>query len=281
MNFNRGREIGRGGFGIVYQGTGDDGNAYALKYLNTAALPDEETVRRFEREVRYQKQVSHPNVVPVIADYLNDKPPWFVMPLASGSLKDDLDVDRTLCGSPKEALFDILSDSKPFTIGTLSQRPEAANVLKYPEADGSIRYAISDFGLTTPNWTDIYFDRIEHGGGTVLYRRRNAQTTFVGLQSKPISIPFGAILHDIFGPGVGRIPHSELTVAGPLGPVVEKCTKSQPRGRYPSIAALREDLFDVLDNTVVQFFSQEEEDVIAILKANDHLTDEQWIAHLI
>ena len=82
--------------------------------------------------------------------------------------------------------------------------------------------------------------------------------------------------HDIFGPGVGRIPHSELTVAGPLGPVIEKCTKSQPRRRYGSIAALREDLFNVLDNTVVQFFSQEEEDVIAILKANDQLTDDQW-----
>ena len=53
-------------------------------------------IRRFEREVRYQQMVDHPNVVPIFQYYLAASPPWFVIPLAAGSLKDDLEADRTL-----------------------------------------------------------------------------------------------------------------------------------------------------------------------------------------
>jgi eukaryotic-like serine/threonine-protein kinase len=75
MNFRKGKEIGRGGFGIVYEAVGDDGKEYALKFLNSAALPDQDTLRRFEREVRYQQMVDHPNVVPVVAADLTVNPP--------------------------------------------------------------------------------------------------------------------------------------------------------------------------------------------------------------
>lgn len=281
MNFTTGNEIGRGGFGIVYDAVGDDGNNYAVKYLNPAAFQQQEhpmLVRRFEREVRYQQMVEHPNVLPVVAHNLTVNPPWFAMPLAVGSLKDDFEADKTLGGAPKKPLFDILAGLEALHQRGLRHRDlKPANVLKLAQPDGTFLYSISDFGLTTPGVGQTStLTGSNMAGGTPLYRPPECANNFRRATAQADIYSFGAILHDIFGGGVGRIPHSELTVPGPLGPVVEKCTKAQPRRRYASIAALREDLFDVLDNTVVQFFSEEEEDVIAVLKAKDDLTDEEW-----
>ncbi|WP_022729928.1 serine/threonine-protein kinase [Fodinicurvata sediminis] len=280
MQFDIGKEIGRGGFGFVYEAKGDDGGTYALKKLNPAAFPKQDhpmLIKRFEREVRYQQLVDHPNVVPVVGVNLDDDPPWFVMPLAEGSLKDDLEADHTLGGDPKKPLFDILAGLEALhQIGLRHRDLKPANVLKLPQEDGSTVYAISDFGLTTPGAGQTStLTGSNMAGGTPLYRPPECANNFRRATEQADIYSFGAILHDIFS-GAVRIPHSELTVAGPLAPIVDKCTKAHPRRRYTSIVALREELFEVLDNTVVEFFSREEEDVIAILKANDDLSDEEW-----
>ncbi|MEQ9566198.1 MAG: protein kinase, partial [Pseudomonadales bacterium] len=153
MPYHLGKEKGRGGFGIVYSVTDDDGHPYALKRLNPAAFQQQDQamlIKRFEREVRYQQQVEHPNVVHVLDANLADDPPWFVMPLADGSLKDDLEVDHTLGGDPKRPLFDILAGLEALhQIGLRHRDLKPANVLKFSQADGTTLYAISDFGLTT------------------------------------------------------------------------------------------------------------------------------------
>ena len=287
MQYYLGEEKGRGGFGIVYSVRGDDGRLYALKQLNPAAFQQQDhamLIKRFEREVRYQQQVNHPNVVPILETSLTDSPPWFVMPLADGSLKDDLEADHTLGGAPKRPLFDILAGLEALHhIGLRHRDLKPANVLKFLQPTGVPLYAISDFGLTTPGVGQTStLTGSNMAGGTPMYRPPECANNFRRATEQADIYSFGAILHDIFSGG-WRIPHSELTVAGPLGPIVEKCTKAHPRRRYPSIAALREDLFAVLDNTVVQFFSAEEQDVIAILNAKDHLSDDEWdrIFHLI
>ncbi|WGI76003.1 serine/threonine-protein kinase [Sinorhizobium meliloti] len=281
MQFATGKEIGRGGFGIVFETVGSDGNRYAIKYLNPAAFQQQDhamLVRRFEREVRYQQMVNHPNVVPVIEHSLTANPPWFAMPLAAGSLKDDLEADRTLGGTPKKPLFDILAGLEALHQKGLRHRDlKPANVLKFVQPDGSLLYSISDFGLTTPGVGQTStLTGSNMAGGTPLYRPPECANNFRRATEQADIYSFGAILHDIFGGGVGRIPHSELTVAGPLKSIVEKCTKANTRRRYRSIAALREELFEVLDNTVIQFFSREEEDVIEILRAKEDLSDEEW-----
>jgi len=200
------------------------------------------------------------------------------MPLSAGSLKDDLEADRTLGGAPKKPLFDILAGLEALhRIGLRHRDLKPANVLKFPQADGSVRYSISDFGLTTPGIGQMStLTGSNMAGGTPMYRPPKCANNFRRATEQADIYSFGAILHDIFSGGISRIPHAELTVAGALKAIVEKCTKAQPRRRYVSIAALREDLFDVLDNTVIQFFSQEESDVVDVLKAKDNLSDDEW-----
>ena len=112
-------------------------------------------------------------------------------------------------------------------------------------------------------------------GGTVLYRAPECANNFRRATALADIYSFGAILHDIFQGG-SRVPHSRLTVSGPVRPIVEKCTESNSRRRYRSVARLREDLFRVLQNEELEFESQEEEDVVGLILRQDSLSDEDW-----
>ena len=216
MKFAVKNEIGRGGFGIVERGRGDDGNDYALKTLNAAAFSPDETAdltKRFEREVRYQSQVHHPNVVEIVEYNLDDDPPWFVMPLAMGSLTDDIDADRTLGGNPGKPLFDILVGLEAIhNAGFYHRDLKPANVLKFRTAEREMSYRVSDFGLTTPGvGLTSTLTGSNMGGGTVLYRAPECANNFRRATAQADIYSFGAILHDIFHGGT-RIPHSKLSM---------------------------------------------------------------------
>ena len=250
LSYDKLEEIGRGGFGIVYKVRSADGQELALKELNVAAVgagQEDDLRRRFEREVRYQHGIDHPNVVPISDFNLKDDPPWFVMPLAKGSFADELQRDRHLGGDPRKPLFDILSGIEALHKHAFCHRDlKPANVLCFETSSGEIVYKISDFGLTTPGaGMTSTLTASNMAGGTVLYRPPECAVNFRRATAQADIYSFGAILHDIFGTTT-RMPHSELTVAGDLGPVVEKCTKIQARRRYRSAEALREDLYDVL-----------------------------------
>ena len=152
-----------------------------------------------------------------------------------------------------------------------------ANVLKYTSLDGNVTYAISDFGLMAP---DVGITSTLTGskmaGGTPLYRPPECAINFRRATAQGDIYSFGAILHDIFGGGAPRIPHMELTVAGVLGPIVEKCTKRSPRRRYNDIGSLREELFAALSDENLVFTSREEKRIVNLLSQKDALTDDEW-----
>ena len=73
------------------------------------------------------------------------------MPLAIGSLKDDIEFDRTLGANLKKSLFDILSGLEAIhNRGFYHRDLKPANVLKFKTDEGDISYKVSDFGMTTP-----------------------------------------------------------------------------------------------------------------------------------
>ena len=280
MEYTIETEIGRGGFGIVTRACGENGQHYALKTLNTAAFaPDElqDFKKRFEREVRYQGQVKHPNVVEILEYNLEDDPPWFVMPLAVGSLADDINADRTLGGDPEHPLFEILAGLEAVhEKGFYHRDLKPANVLRFRNSNGPIIYKISDFGLTTPGMgVTTTLTASNMAGGTVLYRPPECANNFRRATAQADIYSFGAILHDIFHGG-SRVPHSKLSVPGLVGRIVDKCTEPNARRRYRSVARLREDLFNVLKHDNIVFESQEEKDIIDLVSNTDTLNDSQW-----
>jgi len=79
-------EIGEGGMGKVFRVT-HEGNSFALKICTDL---DEESVKRFKREVRLMNSVNHENVIEILEMNLDNDPPYFVMPLCQCSLDDKL-----------------------------------------------------------------------------------------------------------------------------------------------------------------------------------------------
>lgn len=92
--FRFGEKIGSGGFGVVSHAVRlDDGAPFAVKHLATDLVDDEQAVKRFRREVRLQRGLQHPNIVPIVGANLSSTPPWFVMPIAERTLFEEAQSD--------------------------------------------------------------------------------------------------------------------------------------------------------------------------------------------
>lgn len=112
MSYAKVKEIDRGSFGVVDEVVDATGKHWARKTFVPPNLPgvsNDDMKARFEREVRYQKEINSPNVVKILDFDLSASPPWFVMELAECSLADEIANDRTLGGDPRKPLFDVLA----------------------------------------------------------------------------------------------------------------------------------------------------------------------------
>ncbi len=91
-------QLGVGGFGIVDLVEDDDGNRYARNTFseNQPLTPEirENVIKRFKKESRIQKSVSHQNIVPVIDDNPDADPPYYLMPVAESTLDKDIAADK-------------------------------------------------------------------------------------------------------------------------------------------------------------------------------------------
>ena len=262
------RELGRGGFGIVEAVVGTDGQQYAKKTLQVPAHIDAEEMKpRFEREVRYQGAINHPNVVHIFDHDLNANPPWFIMPIAECSLYDEMVKDRTLSGTPSKALFDILAGLEEIhRRGYCHRDLKPGNVLRFHVAADQPLYALSDFGLMAVGEdASSTLTPSGMGGGTPAYQAPECAINFKRATARSDIYSFGALLHDIFANNPKRLPHEELTAPGAIGPVIEKCTKRNAHRRYKDVAQLREALFEALSDYTFSFESGEEEKVVGLL----------------
>lgn len=268
MNYVRICELGKGGFGVVDEVSGEDNLIYARKTLVVPPLLDAKTVRpRFEREVRYQSAIKHPNVVQIIHSDLDADPPWFIMYKALCSLQDELEQDRTLGGDPKKALFDILAGLEEIhRRGYLHRDLKPGNVLKFAYQDGTSAYALSDFGLMAVGEdASSTLTPSGIGGGTPRYQAPECAINFHRATPRSDIYSFGAVLHDIFAVNPKRLPHEELTGPGDIGKVIEKCTKRNAHRRYRDVKELREALFEALSTHAFHFASTEEAEVVGLL----------------
>jgi serine/threonine protein kinase len=78
--------IGEGGMGMVLKVKDvNDGQFFALKYCKEA---DDKSISRFKREVKIASETKHQNIIEVLQINLESVPPYFIMPIAKGSVHD-------------------------------------------------------------------------------------------------------------------------------------------------------------------------------------------------
>ena len=85
------KELGRGGFGAVYQARRKkDGAQVAIKVMLSQADATEDAVQRFKREMEVNRQLDHPNIVRFLESGSHKGAFYFVMELCDGGSLMDL-----------------------------------------------------------------------------------------------------------------------------------------------------------------------------------------------
>jgi hypothetical protein len=234
--FELGPEIGGGGFAVVHMArdlTDPAGTPVAVKILKQAHALDPEMVARFRRELQLMSQLSHPNVMPVIASGTDARVGlWYAMPLARGSLASDLPnrlgeddilaVMRDICGG-----LDYIHRN-----GILHRDLKPENVLRTQAGT----WAIADFGLSrSVAESSIRLTSTTHGMGSAFY---TAPEQWTGMKDVTVAA-------DIFSAGkilqvmlVAGLPVDDTVPPGRLGPVARRAFSREPQHRHESAANL-------------------------------------------
>lgn len=265
-DFTLGREVGRGGMGIVYEARQSSlDRRVALKVLAHEVATSPTQLARFHREARTLARLDHPHIVRVLDVGQNAGRHWLAMEFIDGeSLDHRLAGLRDAgghSGASRRALVETIADiadalQHVHDAGILHRDVKPSNVLLH--RDG--RALLSDFGLardtSAPSLTQIgvvagtpHYMSPEHliGGealsaasdvfslGATLYECVTLQRPFDGQTTEHV---LGAILKtDPLDPR-----RHDRTLSRDLGAIILKSLEKQPHLRYPTARALADDL---------------------------------------
>jgi eukaryotic-like serine/threonine-protein kinase len=99
------RKVGRGGMGVVYEALDQQLNRkVAIKFLASAAAPDDHAVLRLRREARAASALNHPNICTVHDLGEHEGRPYIVFELLEGATVGALQAGRPL---PPETILDL------------------------------------------------------------------------------------------------------------------------------------------------------------------------------
>ncbi len=252
------RELGRGGFGVVYEAKDTIlGRHVAIKILHGQLSVDPDFLERFEQEARLAAQLEHPNLVPVY-DFGQLEGHNFISMgfMRGGSLKDRL-IDHGPFDPyrAKKALEDVLEGLSIIHENRIVHRDlKPANIL-FDQYDVA---RLSDLGFAKALHSEQSRSFSASGSyvGTAAYM---APEIWRGAEASELSdiYSLGCIVYEILTGIVlfdGNTAAESMTkhlIDGPVFTVdlpkpwqslIEKCIAKDPAERYQSAKAVLEDL---------------------------------------
>jgi serine/threonine protein kinase len=240
--FKRIEQIPGGGYGAVWRAinleTDDDVvMKFPLDTLDMSAGSEDR--RRFEREARYQSSLKHPGIMPIIAMDLKRENPFFIMPLAQGSLQDHLKYGPIPESEAIGIIIDVLYALEyAHEQGVLHRDLKPANLLFL---DG--RWVISDFGLcrlVTSESTTI--TQANSAIGSIAYMAPEQFDNAHEVDETADIYSMGQIMYHCL---TGDVPFPRARI-GKLDVkfryLLSRCVAEEPGERYQSVGELRHEL---------------------------------------
>ena len=240
--FVLGQPFDDGGFGIVHIATdimAPGGTQVAVKVLRHDLALNLETVSSVPARAASRSQLSHPNVMTVLASGADDGVGlWYAMPLALASLAGDLPRYGLLQGEMRDAA--ILAVMRDICVGldhihrngVLHRDLKPENVLRTPAGT----WAIADFGLaraTTQTFTWLTGSAAWMGTYGYAAPEQLADARRVTPAADIYSV--GKILQALL---IARTPVNNDVPPGNLAAVVRRAVDDDPRRRYQSAGEL-------------------------------------------
>ena len=230
------REIGSGGFGIVYTCKCDsDGETYAKKILANSA--DEDAIKRFAREVRILSALDHPNIVQVVAKRLQSPPFFYIMPLFKRSLRAEM---PSLVGdrSRIDTIFAQILDAIDYahSEGVIHRDLKPENILLNDDTD----LVITDFGLG--RIVDSESTRQTKTGdsmGTPWYTAPEQIQDAKRVDERSDIFSLGRMLYELYTGPLTSSVQDTTAIPPSIALIVERCTQHDPDRRFQAVSDLR------------------------------------------
>lgn len=286
-NYELGKEIGRGGMGVVYRARQVGLNRdVALKMMLSGDFAGPRELMRFQREAEAVARLHHPNIVPIYEVGTHDGKPFYSMELVEGGRVDELLSQSPLTPRGAAELICRLAravhyahqrgivhrDLKPSNVLLARSDRENGIVLGRSAAAAYYEPKITDFGLAKNLGGEV---RHTHSGaviGTPHYmspEQARGESAAVGPASDIYSL--GAILYESLTgqpPFHGNSPIDtirQVVTSEPIAPVrlqsglpfdlctiCLKCLEKSPGSRYASALDLADDLRRFLDGKPIR-----------------------------
>jgi len=263
--------LGRGGMGVVYLAHQVQLDRHvAIKMIRSGCLAGEEEIHRFYAEARSAARLDHPNIVAVYQCGEIEGHHYFSMDYVPGT-----DLARLINRGPlepREAARCVRDVARTIAYahsqGVLHRDLKPANVL----IDEKDQFVITDFGLAKMMGSDNGLTRSGAALGTPSYMspeqadgnsQEHAETTdvyslgailFATLTGKP---PFQGgtavqTIMDVIHKPAPSVKTFRPDVPPDLDTIASKCLQKQPSLRYPTAAALADELDRYLNGQSIQ-----------------------------
>jgi len=256
-------KLAAGGFGAVYRGTDQDGNAVAIKVLHPELANDPAVSERFRREAGALALLTDPHTVCAFdAGEAPDGTLYLVMELLSGeSLYEHyrahgplawrrvVAIARGVCSSLAEA----------HALGIIHRDLKPANIHLEHRGDDPDYAKVIDFGIAKSSVASSFNGDVTQVGqmiGTYDYMPTEQMIGSCTPQSDVFTL--GVVMYEMIA---GRRPYGESkgpaaqlaallgttpavldNIPPELARIIAKCISREPEDRYPDAAALAADL---------------------------------------